>query len=296
MDSRLGSLRAKNEEFWKELVLAADAKILSKLSNDHCDSYLLSESSLFVWDDRFILITCGTTTLVKSIEWFCHQVPVDSVSSLIYQRKNEYFPHLQKTGFFQDLESLKKFLPGRAFRFGPADGHHLFLFHLDRDYSPVPEDRTIEILMYHIHGPAKEILCQCGQSPQDIRRLMNFGPLMEGFELDDFVFEPCGYSVNGLRGEEYFTVHVTPQEESSYVSFESNVRVEQPNSLLRSVLQVFQPQSFDLVSFGLHCPDIISDYQRQCQVSQNLGCGYEVDFNHFQRPNYRISGAKEIQM
>ena len=43
-----GSLRQKDESFWKQLVQASRAQILSKISSESCDAYLLSESSLFV--------------------------------------------------------------------------------------------------------------------------------------------------------------------------------------------------------------------------------------------------------
>ncbi|KAN0061621.1 spermidine resistance protein [Thecaphora frezii] len=54
--------------------------------------------------------------------------------------------------------------------------------------------------------------------------------MFKGTQLDAFAFEPCGYSANAVmprRGRQdqagYWTIHVTPEEESSYASFETNV-------------------------------------------------------------------------
>lgn len=44
--------------------------------------------------------------------------------------------------------------------------------------------------------------------------------LLRGSEIDDYVFEPCGYSMNGSEGKAFSTIHVTPEEAFSYASLE----------------------------------------------------------------------------
>ena len=52
--------------------------------------------------------------------------------------------------------------------------------------------------------------------------LSGIGALLPGVKVDNWAFEPCGYSMNGLRGDFYYTVHITPEPGVSYASFETN--------------------------------------------------------------------------
>lgn len=61
-------LRAITRPEWDSVCTAARCTILNSLSNDKLDSYVLSESSLFVYPLKLILKTCGTTTLLKALE------------------------------------------------------------------------------------------------------------------------------------------------------------------------------------------------------------------------------------
>ena len=46
------------------------------------------------------------------------------------------------------------------------------------------------------------------------------GSLLIGAAIDDYVFEPCGYSMNAVDGAAFTTIHVTPEEGFSYASVE----------------------------------------------------------------------------
>lgn len=50
--------------------------------------------------------------------------------------------------------------------------------------------------------------------------------LCPGAEVDERAFDPCGYSMNAILHDTYSTIHVTPQEECSYASFETNACVD----------------------------------------------------------------------
>jgi S-adenosylmethionine decarboxylase len=230
------------------------------------------------------MITCGRTGLVRAGQFLVGQIKPENLDFLSYERKNEYYPHQQETDFYKDVELLRAQLPGRAFRFGSPDEHHLFLYHLDRPYRVRGVDCTLEILLYNLQGQASEIF-NCDQTLERVRQLTRMDSIFPGFEVDDHLFHPCGYSLNAIHGAEYYTIHVTPEEIGSYVSFETNVRLgNRIATAIRAVVEVFQPRSFDVVYFHpekeLPAFEIAPFIQRN-YVRQSLSCGFEVGFSTY---------------
>ena len=74
--------------------------------------------------------------------------------------------------------------------------------------------------------------------------------LCPDFLIDEAAFEPCGYSMNAVKDQAYSTIHITPEAQCSYVSFETNEQLEDYTPLLRRVLAAFRPQRFVLTMFG----------------------------------------------
>jgi len=90
-------LRAFSKDQWQDLLNHAKCTIIASKTNEHFDSYVLSESSLFVWPFKFMLKTCGTTTLLKVIPHLlamAQQCDL-SVELVMYSRKNFLFPQVQ---------------------------------------------------------------------------------------------------------------------------------------------------------------------------------------------------------
>ena len=278
------SLRERGHDHWTDLVHRSRAEVLSRISNDEGDAYLLSESSLFVHDRRMIMITCGRTRLVDAAASFLETVSRDSLESVIFERKNENFPDLQPSTFEQDVELLGKLVPGHAHVFGDAEGHHLSLFHLDRDFDPADDDETLEILMYGLDEAVRpEFHAVEGRTAADIRELLGLGRLFPGFTWDDHLFRPAGYSLNGIRDDRYVTVHVTPDDPGSYASFETSVPLETEalERLMGHLVEVFRPVRYDVVHFREGDPVPPGDRSPIHRESRRLGCGYRVHFEHY---------------
>jgi S-adenosylmethionine decarboxylase len=295
----LSLLNDISNTFWQELVECCNAQILSSVENEHCKAFLLSESSLFVWDDRFLILTCGVTKLVNSIEYFIQNTQPEDILHVTYQRKNEYFSNAQLTSFGDDIKLLTKYLTGKAYRFGEIYSHHNYVFHQDNQFQAEPDDTTYELLAYQISEYASKRLTTKGLTTQEIRDFFCINDLLPGFEIDDFVFDPYGYSLNAIKGTDYYTIHVTPQAGSSYVSFESNLDLL---NIASKILEILNPSSFDLLGFNdpqfstKVATTIKSPYISNSLVSKTLDNGYLVCFASFITPETQYSAPLELDL
>ncbi len=269
--------------FYPRLLKKAKTQIVNQFSNSYCDAFILSESSLFIWDHRLTLITCGKTTLSSAVLYLAKQIDKESIQALFFQRKNELFPLNQKTSFEYDVIQLRRKFKGKALRFGHLDEHHFFLFHLNQSYLPNPKDHTVEILMYDIQGELNTLF-KSSLEAEKIRSALGLESTFPGFTLQDHVFQPQGYSLNALKGEEYYTIHVTPQEPGYYVSFETNM--QNPSAVLNKVIRLFRPLRFDVVAFfpfsyeeDFQCE--LDGFTKNVFNKKRLDCGFDVHFLAF---------------
>jgi len=297
--SKISLLKDFTDEFWGKVVAECDAKILSTISNDSLKAFLLSESSLFVWDDHLLILTCGDTRLVNSVMYFLAHIEKDYVQQVIYQRKNEYCSHLQASHVLDDTKLLQTTNNGKLLRFGELDSHHSYLYHLDNDYVGEGTDKTYEVLIYNIDQNISNILTQNNIDNQKIRAILQLDKIIPDFVLDDFVFEPFGYSLNAIRGIDYFTIHLTPQLHNSYVSFESNLNLI---DFIPIILEVFLPASFDVVTynefnFEQKIKQVIPPhYKAKELVEEKLSCSYLVNFANYNREKLNFTQPTEINL
>jgi len=279
-------LRTLNRDFWTEMVDACGATILSSIHNEVCDAYLLSESSLFVWSDQFLLITCGQTKLVESILYFLERFDVQQVAQMLFQRKNELHSELQHSNFAQDVYRLQSRVDGVQVAFGDMSSHHTEMFYLEHGSTRSANNRTYELLMYGIDEESSAYFTRTSLTANDIRQRLRLTEYLAGWLMDDFVFDPCGYSMNAIKGDRYCTIHLTPQEGSSYVSVETNVSLD---AIIAMSLAVFNPETFDVVLYqhdlemDAMFENIGARYTMDQQQQKSLQCGYAMTFTHWKR-------------
>lgn len=131
--------------------------------------------------------------------------------------------------------------------------------------------------------------------------------------IDSYLFTPCGYSANGvvpIPGKadttSYWTVHVTPEPQCSYASFETNVPTRHTGrstvDVVQQVVGIFKPGRFSVTLFEAKDTkgdayaksdkrmDRIKGYRRIDRVVHDLE-GYELVFRYFERDDWKTGAA-----
>ena len=130
--------------------------------------------------------------------------------------------------------------------------------------------------------------------------LSGIGALLPGATVDDWAFEPCGYSMNALRKQFYYTVHVTPERAFSYASFETNDPRFREASAVQRVLDVFAPSAAVVTlttrRVGASAPAYALDgYARVAADVQPLGDAASICCANFSAADTETSESSESE-
>src|SRR5690606_18733112 len=131
--------------------------------NDAMDSYLLSESALFMYKHKLIMKTCGTTTLLRSIPMLlcCAKSLALEPDWITYSRKDFMFPRAQQfphSSFAEEVQFLNTMFNGTAYVHGPINADHWFTYVADcSKTSPgLSTDRTLNMMMFDLDAKVAE--------------------------------------------------------------------------------------------------------------------------------------------
>jgi S-adenosylmethionine decarboxylase len=277
-------LRSITVDKWKILLQEIGCSILSELRNEYCDAFILSESSLFVYPNRVMIKTCGQITLLKCVPMLLEfGKSVGAVDSkLTFARRNFFFPEEQKfphNSFDNEVAYLKQHFPsGEAHVFGPGDCDQHFLFIYNNPNTPAVQAHFVEILMTGLDENVMKRFYKSDSTVTSAQFVKSSG-ISEFFGastlIDAHLFEPCGFSSNALDGEVYYTIHITPQKECSYVSFEANIKLDD-HSLVDKVVKYFNPRTFTVLNLGVSAPfdkEAFPAYYRRGASHHDFGNG-----------------------
>ncbi|KAL5699135.1 adenosylmethionine decarboxylase [Ranunculus cassubicifolius] len=256
-------LRALTRPQIDSILDAARCTIVSQLSNAEFDSYVLSESSLFIYPLTIVIKTCGTTKLLQAIPQILElasslSLPVDSVR---YSRGSFIFPDAQPAphrNFAEEIAVLNGYFGnlasgGRAYVIGdpavPNRNWHI--------YSASSSEKksngvvTLEMCMTGLDKEKASVFFKKSDdyTAKEMTKISGISEILPEFEICDFDFDPCGYSMNAIHGQAESTIHVTPEDGFSYASYEA--MGFDPNtvgfeSLIKRVLSCFEPAEFSV--------------------------------------------------
>ncbi|KAI3794041.1 hypothetical protein L1987_36666 [Smallanthus sonchifolius] len=257
-------LRSLTRNQLDEFLAPAECTIVSSLSNDLLDSYVLSESSLFVYPYKIIIKTCGTTKLLLSISLILKLSGELSltVKSVRYTRGSfifpgaQVFPHRSFTEEVMVLDSHfgKLGMCSNAYVMGGADKDqkwHVYSAFADTQTASV---YTLEMCMTGLSKKNASVFFKSESSSAAVMTEdSGIRKILPESEICDFEFDPCGYSMNSIERDAISTIHVTPEDGFSYASFEAvgyDFKSMDLTLLLERVLACFQPSEFSVSLHG----------------------------------------------
>ncbi|OVA09485.1 S-adenosylmethionine decarboxylase [Macleaya cordata] len=299
-------LRALTRSQIDSILDAAKCTIVSQLSNSEFDSYVLSESSLFIYPLKIIIKTCGTTKLLLSIEPILKLAESLSLSvfSVKYSRGSFIFPNAQPAphrNFSEEVAVLNGYfgnLPsgGIAYVLGdpniPNRNWHVY----SASHEPSTMNTgiiTLEMCMTGLNKERASVFFKKSDyyTAKEMTKLSGISEILPNSVICDFDFDPCGYSMNAIDGSALSTIHVTPEDGFSYASYEAmgfDPGTVGFGSLIKRVLKCFGPNEFsvaitceggDVGTWGEH--DDVRGYTCENQVKQELAGGGCVVYRCF---------------
>ncbi|KAK6157736.1 hypothetical protein DH2020_011984 [Rehmannia glutinosa] len=299
-------LRSLSKSQLDEILGPAECTIVASLSNEHVDSYVLSESSLFVYPYKIIIKTCGTTKLLLSIPPILKLAENLSLSvqTVRYTRGSFIFPGAQSyphrnfseevavlDGYFGKLGSSKAYIMGNS---GEQQKWHIYSACAGSVEVPNPV-YTLEMCMTELDREKASVFYKQESSSANLMtKNAGIRNILPESEICDYEFEPCGYSMNSIEGAAISTIHVTPEDGFSYASFEAagyNLKHVNLGMLIERVLTCFEPSEFSVAvhaEFGAKLSDDIralemKGYTTDERSLKELGSGGSIIYHKFVR-------------
>jgi S-adenosylmethionine decarboxylase len=253
-------LRGLDKSSWDAVCALCKCSIIYSESCAGYDSFILSESSLFVFPNRVMLKTCGTTLPLEGVQMIVEigssigLVPMD----MLYSRSSFLFPDLQlyphnslesELDYLANMSIGGSVVPGKSSILGDTSGRY-WLIHRKQLYDSsssvgmdTPDHRrqvglssngsrvVVDIIMTGLSEECRKIyfkdMTVCDESNEERMTRSIIKTMPDFAKISGKCYDPCGYSCNGdasIRDDagtdRYFMVHITPEKAFSYASVE----------------------------------------------------------------------------
>lgn len=290
------SLKILPRSFWDTLAAKARVRILTSVNSPLCDSYMLSESSLFVFPQKLLLMTSGQNSLVPVVESILSNFKLDELDSFFYEVKGSSY----ENAFLKEVLSLSRHIPGTLINLGESTSHQVSVFYMDRPATLLKNsEATFEVLIHKLDSKFQDVFSLDKASARKIiAESHGFKSFFESFDVQDFSFQPFGYSLNAIKGDKYFTLHVSPRERASFASLETNFTEFGAEKLLEAAFSLFKPEAIQLVAYSPHKEFSLQTNENlklKNSASKRLGNGFLLQYFDFQTP-LKAGVLEEIQI
>lgn len=262
--SPANGLRALTRAQLDELMSLAACTIVSSRTNAELDAYVLSESSLFVYPTKWVLKTCGTTKLLRAVPRLLEMAAQLSMlpRRCKYSRASFLFPEQQPfphTSFEHEAFFLRQHFGhlgngGSAYVLGDMfNGLQWHVYVADANGAVYADElhplakptHKLEVCMTDLgKQAARAFFRDPAKSASQVTTETGIRSLVPSADIDDYVFEPCGYSMNGIAGGGFITIHITPEDGFSYASVEVSgfdPTAYDPADMVSRILSIFKP-------------------------------------------------------
>lgn len=301
-------LRALSKDQLDEILNPAECTIVSSLSNDYVDSYVLSESSLFIYPYKIVIKTCGTTKLLLSIPVilkFADALDI-AVNSVRYTRGSFIFPGAQSfphRSFSEEVSVLDNYFGklgsgSKAYAMGDPSKSQIWHIYSASAHTKGSSGAVygLEMCMTGLDQESASVFYKDNTSSAALMtEKSGIRKILPQSDICDFEFDPCGYSMNAIEGSAISTIHVTPEDGFSYASFEAvgyDFDKMSLGEIVGRVLACFRPAEF---SVALHIdkhgekldkfPLDIKGYYCGESSCEELGVGGAVVYHTFVQGN-----------
>ncbi|KAF6254298.1 S-adenosylmethionine decarboxylase [Scenedesmus sp. NREL 46B-D3] len=253
--SPANGLRALARAQLDELMGLAACTIVSSRTNAELDAYVLSESSLFVYPTKWVLKTCGTTKLLRAVPRLLEMAAELNMlpRRCKYSRASFLFPEQQPfphTSFEHEAFFLRQQFGhlgngGSAYVLGDMfNGLQWHVYVADANGAVYADELHPLAKPTHKLEAARQFFRDPAKSAPQVTTETGIRSLVPSADIDDYVFEPCGYSMNGIAGGGFITIHITPEDGFSYASVEVSgfdPGAYDPADMVSRILGIFRP-------------------------------------------------------
>lgn len=321
--------------FLDKLFIGGSAYMIGKMNGDHWYLYITepntqltppaspdrepTETKKMSFPESKFMIGCGEEDETLEIlmtdldEQNARQFYLEDASAVAEGR---HFQKVRKDAV-KSLGTIREEKEKNGHAYSGDDGFDVFeqtssdnsQYSSDDDDMNLPEELTTEG-----HALGTVVSDNCGLS--DVYSALKYPEA----KIDAYLFTPCGFSANGVipaRVEDghprakndshhYFTVHVTPEPQCSYASFETNVPAHQSGretaDIVEQVVTIFKPGRFSVTLFEAKKDeaainqtsvakkssrmDAIAGYKRVDRIVHDLD-GYDLVFRYYERFDWK---------